>query len=107
MKWLFDRVRLTSVFSDTEINADAAMDSYKRSVAVISAPDICRPKRLDEQIGQMTGALRQTNRLNAGMVALPTKQSGPDRITAAQTTPIAARVPSARCEPRTTLSQAT
>jgi hypothetical protein len=91
LKWLFGAVRLTSVFSGTEVTADAAMDSYKRPAAVIRAPDICRSKRLDEQIGQKTWALRQAKRLNAGMVALPTDQSGPDPITAAQTTPIAAR----------------
>ena len=58
LKWLFDAVRLTPVFSGTEVTADAAMDSYKRAAAVIRAPDICRSKRLDEQIGQKTWALR-------------------------------------------------
>jgi hypothetical protein len=72
LKWLFGAVRLTSVSSGTEVTADAAMDSYKRSAAAIRTPDICRSKRLDEH-GQKTWAPRQTNRLNAGMVALPTK----------------------------------
>src|SRR5262245_35221959 len=54
LKWLFGAVRLTSVFSGTEVTADAAMDSYKRSAAVIRAPDICRSKRLDERIGHKT-----------------------------------------------------
>jgi hypothetical protein len=52
LKWVFDAVTLTSVFSGTEVTADATIDSYKRSVAVIRAPDICRSKRFAEQIGQ-------------------------------------------------------
>jgi hypothetical protein len=54
LKWLFGSVRLTSVFSGTEITAAAAIESYKRAVAVISAPDICRSERLDELIGSKT-----------------------------------------------------
>jgi hypothetical protein len=72
LKWLFGAVRLTSVFSGTEITADAATDSYRRSLAVISTPDICRfqtPRRADraEDLGRSPSQAAE-----AGMVALPT-----------------------------------
>src|SRR5262245_10058602 len=105
LKWLFGAVRLTSVFSGTEVTADAAMDSYKRSAAASAHRTSVDPNASTSRSGIRLGP-SPGQRLNAGMVALATNQSGPDLITAARTIR-SPRGSSAPCEHRTTLSQGT